>query len=320
MKFQSLRVSLATAIGLFLTAGLAFAQDYTFTTIADPLAVYGTRVEGISGNNIVGSYTDANGNQHGFIYNGSTFETVDYPGAASTVLTAVSGNTIIGSDGADSAFIYSGGTFQSPPTEQFGGGFTSYTATMNVTGISGATLAGLFVSVPTLYNLSSATVTTLQLPYQNVQGISVDGNELAGWYGNTTDTQGFFYDGSTYTSVDDPLAVAAPDGATYGGTEVLGLSGNNVVGLYFGQQGVQGFLYNGGNYTTITDPNAYPGGISAVTGIDGTTLVGTYQAANGIYYGFEAVATPEPKALLLGLLSLAGYGTLRFARSRFARA
>jgi hypothetical protein len=36
---------------------------------------------------------------------------------------------------------------------------------------------------------------------------------------------GFLYNGSTYTTVDDPLGVK--------GTEVLGVDGNNVVGTYF---------------------------------------------------------------------------------------
>ncbi|MGA2501066.1 MAG: PEP-CTERM sorting domain-containing protein, partial [Tepidisphaeraceae bacterium] len=47
----------------------------TYTTIDDPLAVYGTfpnvvngtMAWGIDGNNIVGYYTDATGNRHGFI-------------------------------------------------------------------------------------------------------------------------------------------------------------------------------------------------------------------------------------------------------------
>ena len=79
------------AIGLTSLAGNAKAavtsvqsQIIAITTIDNPLAGGGTYVTGIDGSNIVGYYTTVNQYQqltgnHGFIYNGSTFTTIDNP-------------------------------------------------------------------------------------------------------------------------------------------------------------------------------------------------------------------------------------------------
>ena len=55
----------------------------TWTTLDDPDGEPGTTVAaGITGNTVVGDYTDAKGLPHGFVYNGSTWTTLDDPGAA----------------------------------------------------------------------------------------------------------------------------------------------------------------------------------------------------------------------------------------------
>ena len=59
-------------------------------------------------------------------------------------------------------------------------------------------------------------------------------------------TNGFLYNGSTYTTLNDPLAV---------GTVAWGISGNNIVGYYADSSGnPNGFLYNGSTWTTLDDP------------------------------------------------------------------
>jgi Laminin G domain len=52
----------------------------TFTTIADPLGTHGTFAQGLNDfGQIVGSYTDAHGVQHGYVDSGGTFITIDDP-------------------------------------------------------------------------------------------------------------------------------------------------------------------------------------------------------------------------------------------------
>jgi hypothetical protein len=69
----------------------------TFTQIVDPLGVSGEPMA-ISGNNIVGWYTDSGGTGHTYLYNGSTYTTLNPPYVQNPSLqigsypTGISGN------------------------------------------------------------------------------------------------------------------------------------------------------------------------------------------------------------------------------------
>jgi hypothetical protein len=56
---------------------------------------WGTIADGISGNNIVGIYYNSSGT-HGFLYDGSTYTTLDDPLGQDTYVEGISGNTIVG--------------------------------------------------------------------------------------------------------------------------------------------------------------------------------------------------------------------------------
>ena len=72
------------------------------------MGVHGTGVNGISGSNIVGYYYDSSDNYHGFLYDGSTYVTLDDPlGTMDTTATGISGNKIVGYY-EDSSFITHG--------------------------------------------------------------------------------------------------------------------------------------------------------------------------------------------------------------------
>src|SRR5271165_6129026 len=86
-------VALAVLLVLSIVANDSNAQ--TFTKIDDPLG--STTPCGISGNNVVGAYTDSSRNTHGFVYNGSTYTTLDDPLATNgTEATGISGSNIVG--------------------------------------------------------------------------------------------------------------------------------------------------------------------------------------------------------------------------------
>jgi probable HAF family extracellular repeat protein len=44
---------------------------------------------------VVGSYDDSQGNQHGFLYSGGVFSTIDPPGATTTLLGGINNNGVI---------------------------------------------------------------------------------------------------------------------------------------------------------------------------------------------------------------------------------
>ena len=61
-------------------------------------------LRGISGGNIVGFYYDSNPTPHGFLYNGSTYTTIDDPLAVfGTFASGIDGNNIVGSYNAESS-------------------------------------------------------------------------------------------------------------------------------------------------------------------------------------------------------------------------
>lgn len=109
----------------------------------------------------------------------------------------------------------------------------------------------------------------------------ISGNNIVGWFANAANTveDGFLYNGSTFTTIADPLA-----GGPFPFTNANGIDGSNVVGVYFGSGGgssaEHGFLFNGSTYTTLDDPLGVFG--TYATGISGNTIVGVY------YVGHDA--------------------------------
>ena len=91
---------LLTAFTVALASGNLFAT--TFATLDDPLATSATFALGISGNNVVWllRYATDHGS-HGFVYNGSTYITLDDPLAGpqqvvGTFAAGISGNKVVG--------------------------------------------------------------------------------------------------------------------------------------------------------------------------------------------------------------------------------
>src|SRR4029077_10279077 len=84
----------------------------------DPLAAHvpfangGTYPRGVSGTNVVGFFVDASHATHGFLYNGTTYTTLDYPGSTLTQAFGVQGNNIVGeyidSSQNEHGFLYNG--------------------------------------------------------------------------------------------------------------------------------------------------------------------------------------------------------------------
>jgi len=102
-------VFLVTA-ALVLFCGTSSARA-NWTTLDFPGAT-STSIHGIDGDNIVGYYYDGS-KGHGFLYDGSTWTTLDYPGAGSSTTSAwgVDGSNIVGyyfNSTSTHGFIYDG--------------------------------------------------------------------------------------------------------------------------------------------------------------------------------------------------------------------
>ena len=54
-----------------------YAQAISYITLDHPLGAHGTMARGVDGTNIVGTYTEASNQTHGFFYDGVSFTTID---------------------------------------------------------------------------------------------------------------------------------------------------------------------------------------------------------------------------------------------------
>jgi len=231
-------------------AGLQ-AQQLSYQTLDDPNASAssgGTMAQGVSGGNVVGTYFDGSGVAHGFLYDGDSYVSLDEPDAVGgTYAIGISGGEIVGyyvDAGAQThGFLYDGSTYTSldDPNAVFNNGGTDIYFGTYATGVS-------------------------------------DGNIVGYYFDINGQTHGFLDDGSSFTTLDDPIAFVAS-----GGTYANGVDGSNIVGFYQVSAN-SGFLYDGNSYTTLDYPDA--GGFTDAYGISGGNIVGYYQDASGQTHGF----------------------------------
>jgi sugar lactone lactonase YvrE len=225
----------------------------TYSILDDPLAYGYTAPSGISGGNIVGSYSD--GSWHGFIYNAGNYTTYSYFDGlyGNAHANAIDGTNVVGSfpdDNGTHGFLYNGNTYttlddpNSYPIYEFGYLYVGTDTSAN--GISGGAIVGSY-------------------------------NDSAG-----TGEHGFLYANGKYTTLD------APNG--FGATCANGIDGGNIVGYYTdGAGATHGFFYNGGNYDSFDDPNGI--GSTYALGISGNSIVGYYTDSNRVAHGFIATIT-----------------------------
>jgi hypothetical protein len=286
------------------------APAQTYTVLNAPLGVSGTDAWGVSGNNVVGIFYDSANANHGFLYNGSSYTTLDDPLAGGiypyTYAYGISGSTVAGFYSASSGnhgFLYNGGTYT---TFDVPGSADTY-----LRGISGNHLVGYYDTVagggPLIsffYNGSSYT--TLSDPFaapHSTIAYAVEGNTVVGYYTDPYGVDhGFIYSGGTYTTVNNPLGAY--------GTILTGISGNTIVGQYRDNttDPWKSFVYNGSTFNSLQDPLAT---YTWVNGISGNTLVGEIQDGVNTHGFITALQAPEPSALAFG-----GLGALLWIRAR----
>jgi hypothetical protein len=296
-------VFLAAGLSLLLGAGGAPASAaFTYTTIDHPLAgPGGTIPNDVEDNVIAGTYLDAANVSHGFIYDGTTWTTLDAPAAAAPRGTegyGYSNGIVVGSfvaaTGQTFGYLYDGTSWTTLEHPSIGTGpvdtFPRGTWNGTVVGFAIESLVGRgFV-------YRDGNFTDVLIPGSlGTFPRDIYGSRIAGNFDDATGSHGFVLDGATLQVIDDPLGPSL-------GTFVKGVDGVNLVGNYLslidGQS--HGFLFDGANFIAIDVPGATD---TAATGIHGTRIIGMYVDAAGATHGF-VTTVPDPAGATAFLLAI----------------
>lgn len=201
----------------------------------------GTFPAGISGDDIVGYYTDTNANVHGFLYSRGVYTTLNEPNTiGGTYAQGIDGGKIVGSYwGSDSAyhgFIYSNGGYTTLDNPN------AYSSTF-ASGIFDGNIVGWYYDrsgIPHGFLYDGSSFTTLDDPdaVSGTYACGISGDSIVGYYfGQGGSVHGFLYSQGAYSTLDVPGAGIG----TFQGTYLRGVSGNTVVGWYSNDDGSYGF-------------------------------------------------------------------------------
>lgn len=292
---------------------------WTWTTLDCPLGAF-TTLKGVFGNKIVGCYETSTPGRHGFLYDGTTWSTLEPPGALGSDATAICSNGVVGYYAhlsappfafiLNDAFVYDGTTYTQLHMPGVDGSLDGFHAIP--TGMDGARVIGRLatndITDPTDQNFvyDGTTRTSLNAPgAQSTVLNGISGSKIVGQYStNTSGSYGFLYDDTTQAW---STLTFQPTGER---VTPYGIDGNSIVGSYHTYAGKQyGFYYDGATWFNLT----YPGAQSTFAyAISGNNIVGHYTDAAGMSHGF-LLTVPEPVTL-----SLLAMGGLLIARRRRA--
>jgi hypothetical protein len=238
LKSITMKLRWAGTAAMMVILLLAFttqltAQTYTQIKVPFPGAVE-TEAHGINAfGQIVGSWQDGSGNNHGFLYNAGAYSSFDYPGSSETFLFGINNaGDIVGYHDASMGFLLKGGVFTlingsvwdinnfdfaviGTGFVDSGGGnhevnYPGSTATVSLGLNDALQIVGFY------YNADFATHCFLfnQISYSSIdvpgeadtscKGINTPGQMVGYYYDKFSVQHGFLYDGISFTQFDYP--------------------------------------------------------------------------------------------------------------------
>lgn len=287
MMRRYLRILIIASAVLLLVGPLHADPPYHFTSIDFPGAVL-TNAQGISpAGDIVGTYVDASGSQHGFLLRDENFTTIDFPGATVTFARGISPDgDIVGSYSAAAGtqppatihgFLLSQGHYSEV---QFPGHLGTIAQRIMPNGdILGCLHDTDLMSTMYAMMRTSAGYTSFGVQASMHNGATPDGNKIAGLYTDMAGlTHGYLIDYGTFIQLDVPASnlTQAWDITPQG----------EIVGVFRDTAGkFHGFLRSRtGDYTPINFPGA---AATRAFGINpGREVVGAYVDSVGKTHGY----------------------------------
>lgn len=278
-------------VAMLVAVPSAQAQ-YTYTKIMYPGSTW-TEAAGINdAGQVVGTYTDAAGIAHGFLYQNGVYTQVDYPSTAHNYAFGINDQGhIVGS--------FSAGAPRGPyhASLRAGGVWSEYDFPGNETDGRAINTAGDIVGI---YNAGygtpdhgflkvGETYTSIDYPGASltyVFGLN-DAGYISGTYRDALGLKGFLYANGAYSSVSYPNA-----SETYiGGIN----NANAMVGWKIEGGKVGGFLVSAGRFRPVLASFANAANTKPRAINDLGVIVGTYTAPDCVV-GCSFIATPAPAA------------------------
>ena len=312
----------AAARCLLAVAPLAIAPaahaGYNLTFVTDPTGTGLINLLGINSSGTIAGFDNGVTNQGFTLTLPSSFTTVNFPGAASSMVTGINAagdvsGIYVDVAGANHGFTDIGGTFttvDNPASTVFNQALGINNSDETV-GYYAPTVAGFPGDIAYSQTGGAFTDINALLPANfNSQAVGINSAAtpwIVGFYQPTADLStslGFVDEGGTITTID-------PFGSTF--TQALGVNDlGEIVGFYTDATGNQhGYIDNGGVFASFDPPGSVSTTINGLN--DKGDIVGFYTSASAdAVIGFVGTPVPEPSTWAMMLLGFAGFGFLGY--------
>ena len=319
--FRRLRGSAARFLLAAIPLAIAPAAHagYNLTFVPDPTGTNFINLLGINDSGTIAGFDNSTTNQGFTLTLPSSFTTVNYPGAASSMVTGINAAGDVSGIYVDAAGVNHGFT-------RIGGTFTTVdnpasTVFNQALGINNShETVGYYTLMPSgapgdvSYSQSGGVFTTITgLPTNfNNQAVGINSATtpwIVGFYqpdAGLTTSFGYLDKGGMITEID-------PFSSTF--TQALGVNDlGEIVGFYFGADGLQhGYIDNGGVFTSFDPAGSVSTTINGIN--DKGDFVGFYTTASDTVVGFVGTPVPEPATWAMMLLGFAGFGFLGYRKA-----
>jgi hypothetical protein len=269
------------------------AGNFRFQNIDLPIAPQTTAANGINDRGqIVGSFQDAQGSLHGYIMEGTDFQTFDFPSASLTIPAAISNSgTVVGvySDAFGNAhgFILENGTFTSI---DFPGAIFTEILDLNESGdmvgiyqLPDFGVHGFIRDKNGITSIDDPQQTSF-FPFTEAFGINNRKNVIGAFADSNANLHGFSLFHGIFQQIDVPGSESnIPAGSN---------NAEDIVGIYTDLDNVQhGYVQRGNNFSTLDVPGAV--GTTVLSQINNSgTIVGSYVDDQGLIHSFIADQQP----------------------------